>query len=452
MDVPKQYAPFVVAAIVGVSGFFLGEWYLMAWLLAAAIASGGVIWEDSRWGILATATLGLGCSAYLFTLKLNPGGPAICDVGQTFSCSGVNDSAASELFGIPIALLGSGYFLGLGIASVLARDSSARLFATTAATASLGILYSLYLAYEATQLETLCMMCITIYICTGLLLWAGLKGLASQGETLQEVAAQIPGSTSFVTTSATLVVVVLVGLSTYSGRTSSISTFDGSNNEAVEAVEQGGDQELLDELAQAYSYAPGSVDLEGTEPVLGDPNAPYLIVEFADFGCPHCADAAVHLKKLVQQTPEVQVRFRPFALSGACNPVIPTTERAERCYAAMAAECANQQGKFWDYASFVFSNQRDLSDAALARAAESVGLDMATWNTCRQDRSTLQSVVNSAAAGERAGVKGTPAIYVKGLHEDRWIEICGGADALLPLITLHKRGIPLPDPARPSCF
>lgn len=480
MNTNTQYAPFAVALVVGLSGFVLGDWSLMAWLLAAAIACGGVILLETRWGILATSVLGLGCSSYLFTRKLeSASGPALCNVNDVINCDVVNSSAASELFGIPISLLGAGFFLGMAIAAILAKDASARLFSTSAALSSIGCLYSLYLAYESKQLGAVCVMCITIYLCCGLLLWAGLRGLKQSGNSLAVELPKIPGSTSFVTTSAVLVIVVLLGHTTWSStarRGPQLPEITGAAPAPAPAntpaspephdhphpeephdhphPSPGGtlDPETVAQLGQSYTYARGPVALSGSEPVLGDPNAPYTIVEFADFGCPHCAQAAVQLKQLVQQVPEVQVRFRPFALSGACNPALQGQEGVERCRAAMASECANHQGRFWEYSSRVFANQRDLSDSSLLASAQAVGLDLPAFQTCMQDQETVRAVAEHAMAGARAGVMGTPALFLKGVHEDRWLDVCWGPEAVLALIELHRSGEPLPPPTQQSCY
>ncbi|HHO54522.1 MAG TPA: hypothetical protein ENK18_27535 [Deltaproteobacteria bacterium] len=467
MSTNTQYVPFAVALVVGLSGFALDDWSLMAWLLAAAIACGGVILVETRWGILATSVLGLGCSSYLFTRKLeSASGPALCNVNDVINCDVVNGSAASELLGIPIALLGAGFFLGLAISALIAKEASARLFSTSAALSGVGCLYSLYLAFESKQLGAVCVMCITIYLCCGLLLWAGIRGIHQSGGSFAAEFPKIPGSTSFVTTSAVLVIVVLLGHTTWSStvkRGPQLPEITGTAPDPVTPSPEPQehthpepssslDPSTMAQLGQAYTYARGPVALSGSEPVLGDPNAPYMIVEFADFGCPHCAEAAIQLKQLVKQVPEIQVRFRPFALSGACNPALKGTEGVERCRAAMASECAKHQGKFWEFSSRVFANQRDLSDRSLVDSAQAVGLDLAAFQGCMQEEATVRSVAEHAVAGARAGVMGTPALFLKGVQEDRWLDVCWGPEAVLALVELHRSGEPLPTPTQQSCY
>jgi len=94
---------------------------------------------------------------------------------------------------------------------------------------------------------------------------------------------------------------------------------------------------VAEELQQLYAEPRGKLELSDDDPVLGDPNAPYVVVEYACFGCPHCAMAFPHLRELVASEPKIQVRFRSFPLSGECNPSISKGGRPEVCRAAMAA-------------------------------------------------------------------------------------------------------------------
>jgi len=173
-----------------------------------------------------------------------------------------------------------------------------------------------------------------------------------------------------------------------------------------------------DALLALYSQPAGPVELDGTEPVLGDPDAKYMIVEFADFGCGHCARAAVEFKQLIESNPNMQLRFRAFPLSGECNPALEGEGGTDRCHAAMAAECANQQDKFWDFTSKVFKNQRFLDDASLAFQADAAGMDLQAYETCMSDPATRAAVVADAEAGAAAGVRGTPGIFLFGLRDE----------------------------------
>jgi protein-disulfide isomerase len=205
---------------------------------------------------------------------------------------------------------------------------------------------------------------------------------------------------------------------------------------------------VLDGLAMEVL---GEVTVDGTEPLLGRADAPYLIVEWADYGCPHCALAATGLKGLVESTPDVQVRFKNFPLSGLCNPNIPTQEQVERCLSAIAAKCTQDQGKFWEYQSAIFANQTYLFlqspsfEQDLANIADRVGVNRERWEACITDEGVADVIREEARQGGQAGVLGTPFITLQGVY-DRPVQVPDVRAATM-LIEAHKLGRSLPAPA-----
>jgi protein-disulfide isomerase len=466
MEAVKRYASFVAAAVVAVAGFALGDYGVMAWLAAALLACLGVVLESPRWGTVATAALGLFSSLYLFQMKLEASGSSMCDVSAKVSCSVVNSSAASELFGIPIAVLGAGFFLGVALAAVFQPTLQHRLYQSVGVLAAVGCVYSVWLAFQAYQIGATCPMCMTIYAANGLLVLAAALGSREQGIPLFSQLPQVAQSGSALTIAITFAVVVLLGQTVYQSRGGSKAEQalqqlqNQPKDPAVQPPDDNGREqpapappsrsELAETLQQLYVTPRGTVQLEGDEPVLGDPNAPYTIVEYACFGCPHCAQAFGHLKQLVAEEPSIQVRFRAFPLSGECNPGV-NPGRPEVCRAAMAAQCATKQGKFWDYAGIVFANQHSLGDQLLAAAAQQVGLDFDAFSKCMADPTTLQEVQEDAASGLAMKIPGTPAMFVKGANGDDWVEVCFGADAVKAMVQAHKSGLQLLPPAGNMC-
>lgn len=459
MDAAKQWGPFGVAVVVGLAGFALGDGLdLMAWLAAAAIACAGVVLQNDRWGLLASALLGLGSSGYLFSRKLDvSGAPSLCNVSDVINCDVVNTSAASELFGIPIALFGTGWFLGVAIAALIQEKEARRLFQTVGLLSLVGVAYSVYLAWESHRLGAVCVMCISIYAANLLLLWASIRG-AREGGGLFAGLGQAATSVSALIVAFTFAGVTLVGQSTWTARQGAKPTAQAMKAIAAQkGASQGGPAtaaptDLPQQLQALYGQPLGPVGLEGDEPILGDPNARYTVVEFADFGCPHCARASALLKQLVERVPEVKVQFRVFPLSGACNPVLEGQEGRERCQAALAAQCAAFQGRFWPYVTDVFAGQPDLSDPRLADAARRVGLDEAAFAQCMVDPAAMREVQKDAIAGAQVQIHGTPALFLQGVMPDgQWIEVCHGVEGILALVEAHKAGVQLLPPAQASC-
>ena len=82
----------------------------------------------------------------------------------------------------------------------------------------------------------------------------------------------------------------------------------------------------------------------------------------------------------------------------------------------MAANCAGDQGKYWEYHDLLMGNQRALDLESLTGHAQSVGMDMARFNKCLEEPGEhVQEVLNDLEDGKRLGVTGTPAFFINGI-------------------------------------
>lgn len=82
--------------------------------------------------------------------------------------------------------------------------------------------------------------------------------------------------------------------------------------------------------------------------------------------------------------------------------------------AAEAANCATEQGRFWDYHDKLFANQRALGPEQLKGYAAEMGLDTARFNACVDSGKYRADIVEDTQEGSRLGVTGTPAFFVNG--------------------------------------
>jgi len=141
-------------------------------------------------------------------------------------------------------------------------------------------------------------------------------------------------------------------------------------------------------------------------PARGKPTAPVTIVEFGDFQCPYCAQAEATLQAVLAKHPDdVRLVFRHFPL---------TELHPNAQISAVAAVCADQQGKFWELHDAMYRDQGALSAAALQVAAARAGVDTDRYAQCMQDPQALQVINSDLRAGTEAGVAGTPAFFVNG--------------------------------------
>ncbi len=148
----------------------------------------------------------------------------------------------------------------------------------------------------------------------------------------------------------------------------------------------------------------------GSSPVDGPADAWVTIVEFSDFECPFCARVQPTLASVLPEFgADVRLVFKNFPLS----------MHAHARPAAVAAECAHRQGRFWEFHDLVFSGQSALFGAAdfegaLAGVAAQAGLDVAAWQACRVDPTAEAAVIADMALCARWGIGSTPTFVVNG--------------------------------------
>lgn len=150
--------------------------------------------------------------------------------------------------------------------------------------------------------------------------------------------------------------------------------------------------------------------VSAVEHVLGPEHAPVTLVEYGDFECPNCKQAAPAVKLLLERFAErVRFAFRH-------NPLEEVHPHA--LIAAQAAECAGGQGKFWPMHDLLFENQLHLKANQLHGYAERLGLDMARYTAEMDDQVYLQRIREHQRSGRDSGVRGTPTFFVNGRIHD----------------------------------
>jgi protein-disulfide isomerase len=144
--------------------------------------------------------------------------------------------------------------------------------------------------------------------------------------------------------------------------------------------------------------------------VLGPARAAVTVVEYGDFECPDCKQAAPAVKMLLARF-DGRVRFvyRHFPLQGV---------HPHALQAALAAEAAGAQGKFWPMHDLLFDSQSHLKLPQLRGYAERLELDMARYDADMAEQVYLQRVREHIESGEKSGVRGTPAFFVDGAIQD----------------------------------
>ncbi len=152
------------------------------------------------------------------------------------------------------------------------------------------------------------------------------------------------------------------------------------------------------------------VPVVATDHFLGPVHAPVTVVEYGDFECPNCKQAAPAVKLLLERFPQrVRFIYRHFPLE---------TLHPHALRAAEAAECAGEQQRFWPMHDLLFANQDHLTGPDLRRYALRLDLDMARYDAELRDEVYRQRIREHIEGGYRSHLKATPGFFVDGVIVD----------------------------------
>jgi len=376
-----------------------------------------------HWPILAMrglAILGLLVSGYLTILHLRAGASGViespfCGAGATINCTSVLGSAYARLFHIPIAGWAAGTYALILLASFLGQSALLVLLCGWT------FAFSLYMAsLSLFVVKAACVFCMTLYAIN--------IGLLISAVVLARAARLFSGQQTLLT--ALGYAVLIAGLGWWQSQSA---------------------QTVIAETAPIMAPAPAAVDTEflryyNSRPLVtltgqeryteGPPQALLTISEFVDFRCPQCARARAVLKQLIQGNPnDIRVIFRHYPLDSECNPSITHQIHPASCAASIAAECAGEQGDFWEYADLLFADQKEYTTADLEGFADKLNLDRPRFQACLADGQIKERIKRDIEEADRVGVKATPTLVING----HLIEGIPAPHKLASLITAEKQ-------------
>lgn len=151
-----------------------------------------------------------------------------------------------------------------------------------------------------------------------------------------------------------------------------------------------------------------------TDHAQGNLEADIVIVEYGDYQCPYCGAAYPVLKELMKEFgSQIKFVFRNFPLS--------EMHQYARL-AAIAAESANHQGKFWEMHDAIYENQRALNENLLMKLAKQLKLDIPQFEKDLESTELADKVDSDFESGIMSGVNGTPSFFVNGKKFDGGVE------------------------------
>jgi protein-disulfide isomerase len=150
--------------------------------------------------------------------------------------------------------------------------------------------------------------------------------------------------------------------------------------------------------------------ISDSDHVIGPTNALVAVVEYGDFECPGCRKAQPTVKLLLDLFDgQICFAYRHF----------PQEEfHPHSMIAAEAAECAGQQGKFWEMHDLLFANSSDLKRKHLKRYAEQLGLDVERFELEMDDHVHAGRIHDQMDGGRRSRLRATPGFFVDGRTQD----------------------------------
>ena len=170
------------------------------------------------------------------------------------------------------------------------------------------------------------------------------------------------------------------------------------------------------------------VPVSAVDHVRGAAHAPLTIMEYWDFECPNCKQAASAINLLLTRFEgRVRLVYRHFPLEEV---------HPHALHAALAAEAAGAQGRFWEMHDLLFANQQHLKLRQLRTYAERLELDLERYDSEMKDELYLQRVREQIEGGGLSGVRATPTFFINGRIRD----VSFGLDSLARGVdeVLHK--------------
>jgi len=150
------------------------------------------------------------------------------------------------------------------------------------------------------------------------------------------------------------------------------------------------------------------ISIEDHDPVSGTANAPITVIEFSDFECPFCQRhfAEVYPRLVADYPDEIRYVYKDFPLTSIHPNAIP---------AALAAQCAFEQGQFWEFHDLLFGGTQGLSRSSYEAYASQLDLDADAFAACLDEDRYLEAVTADRDYALELGVGSTPTFFINGI-------------------------------------
>ena len=171
-------------------------------------------------------------------------------------------------------------------------------------------------------------------------------------------------------------------------------------DKALQAMQARSQAEAAALALQAVKAREADLFADPNAPVIGNPEGDVTVVEFFDYNCPYCRQAAPELKMLIERDPMIRVVMREWPILGP-----------DSVYAARASLAARSQGKYAEFHDAMMAMPR-ANEIAVRRVATDLGLDLAQLTDGMQDPSVAAHLDKSNELSSNLGINGTPGFVI----------------------------------------
>lgn len=179
----------------------------------------------------------------------------------------------------------------------------------------------------------------------------------------------------------------------------------GADNPTQATTQNGNNQPSQDNSGTTDSGGQAEVTFEGAHSK-GNEDSSVTLTEFSSMTCPFCGrhNSQTHpqLRQEFIETGDIRYVYKHFARNEL------------DVQAANAAECAGEQGQFFEYKNLIFDNQDNLSQDLLPQLAEQLDLDMEQWSECNENDEFRDKVISDTEEARSLGITGTPGFVING--------------------------------------
>ncbi len=374
---------------------------------------------------LAFVLLGLGASiastVVHYQLATTPGYESFCDVSATWSCTQAYQSEYGRALGVPVAILGAGYFAALLALLTLGRRLDA-LASYLLGASLLGLAVVAYLAWATIfVLGTLCPLCLATYAAVvGLFFTAGAAASIPMIDVPDRLSRDLRRLVASPLALAACVLVLgatAASAALFPNNPVTASTSATPAARAAQAAAQVAAAPPLTDEQKAQVRA--QFDQQPRMIVPADaPGASVVVVKFNDYQCPPCRQTFELYEPIWEKWERVapgKVRYvsRDFPLEGECNASAPAGQHQAACEAAAGVRMARTVGKAKEFEHWLFANQPSLTPAMVKDGLRQVA-GIADFDA--RYAGVLTSVKSDTALGASLGVQSTPTFFINGVR------------------------------------